>query len=1504
MAAPPRPATYGLATQLRTPPLDGSPFSPSTTDPSSVRSSPHKVTPAMRDDKSPRLFTMPQWGAKESPRTASSADGHGSPRSDGRGGLDEQTWQNVRGEAAGERGYPVPNKAKGLHARNHSSPQNGNPNRFQSNGLPSRPPRPDSPSRQKGTPTTAPLPPPVPRPTEVTATGAPIFNKVDFNFGQSQPLDLGIKLDPVYSTYKASKSTPNVSSPASKSDADESGTPYAAQVRVSVAQRVERAPSFRKASLAELNLDNMRRASQATTSSNRSSLVERTSGEGTLTAPQLRPPRAASPGGTARPIGQGMRSSYAGSTTSSQGGDGRAPPVVFRRASSVYIPNPSSAPPAALMAPSTSSGGGGIIPTPGQTPQAAITPGSKLPLNLLTLARRTAHISDVPGYAWRLNLLEKLELIMGSFLTVANAEAILSIGNGPEKRKSNRSESRKSQIGMPTSFNSPDSSSSKSSKRHSSKAPEPKTFFGRMKRALSNPGVHVPKETPPPLPTSKKAVFGVPLAQVAEYGFVTSMIAGQRHDLPGVTFSTVEEIYRRGQGTKVPGLMQLQGEPGRVAKLVQIYDSPPDYGEHHDLSIESIHNVTSLLKRYLRDLPEPVLDQRLWRLYLAACVDSQNPLKSRIACAQIILRLLPTPNFSLLVYLIAFLSQMPLFPENQLSLEAVSGIFGSSVMAPRPEMEKKPTKGAMVITGPTESFEAIGEVIKKGQEALLWLLNHWSSVADGLLEPDFDIDPSTVLDKHVPAPTLNVEVPPQSPVSLHIKQPAPPVPVQQQLQQPRQAPQPPPAIPVEPYQDVEDELRSWQPQGRNLSPPIEQRTLEISQAEQFSDVRQSYDSPTGSPQVETLQSPNLSLGGGASPVIRAGSRTSHRSHHRSPSIQHSQQLGTPRASGLATPKSPSSVYDVEDSGPPTPQKEVSQPFFSGAALLAQNGIRKLPLTQNALPQVPRRDEDDEDELEAEEVDEDEDEDEDEQDRPHGQLLLPPHDPLLIAPPEEDLSPTNRGSGAAASDSSPSFDNSEEHPRLDPPSEASSERSESVVTPRESQSMAGGQGMNGFRKSSVSEQTGEYRLSGGATHQVLDDMLDYDDNTSVYSFPSPPINLPTRPSPFLPPSPFLTQDEIDAALASEREKELEHLPPPVNPADYADYAIPASGVKGQPYQPQPPAGADVKPAPVLEEKLFTPKANGAADEQEEEDEQPSSTSTAKAGPSRDVEKLLATGPSALAAVGDSAFSSPATTSAATSFAGHDEEEEEQEGPPVPLKHSPYKPSHRHTASVPTTSSPRLASSTRSPRPASTASTAKALSPVLASEFEPKRASLPASDTPGAAPAALLRSKDDQLLEAQQAAEQHRKEVQALWKQLTDLELERADERKEMHGLRKEVEGFKERMTKRLSRGLNEQEKKKLDEAVRRASDAEEREKRRDEEHRKAKEDVELFRLEAQHARDEAARAHEEVGEVRGELRKVEELRRKEQDDARATIEALEAQLSSIRAVLLGGAGIKI
>ncbi|KDE06906.1 hypothetical protein MVLG_02794 [Microbotryum lychnidis-dioicae p1A1 Lamole] len=380
----------------------------------------------------------------------------------------------------------------------------------------------------------------------------------------------------------------------------------------------------------------------------------------------------------------------------------------------------------------------------------------RLPGNFLSLARRTAHISDTVGYAWRLALLEKLETITGSFLTIEDAEAILSIGASPASAATNRANHRKSLIGMPAvrlpsqrKLHKSNNRSSSSSTELAAESGARNTFFNKMKRALGAPVAESEKSETSTKTQPSKGIFGVPLTVAAEYGFMTSMIAGQRHELPGVCFSAVEEIYRRGQGMNVPGLLVNHGETSRVAKLVAIYNTAPEYGEQHDLSIESIHNVTALLKKYLCDLPEPVLDQRLWKLFLSACVYSTNSIKVRVTSAQVILRLLPTPNFSLLVYMVAFLSQIPLFPENRLSRESVSHIVGAMLMSPRdpsPQSQSRGSKLLAHITGPTDTIYSSANG-KRAEEALLWLLKHWSLVADGLLEPEFDVDVDAVLDR-------------------------------------------------------------------------------------------------------------------------------------------------------------------------------------------------------------------------------------------------------------------------------------------------------------------------------------------------------------------------------------------------------------------------------------------------------------------------------------------------------------------------------------------------------------------------------------------------------------------------------------------------------------------------------------------------------------------------------------------------------------------------------------
>lgn len=312
-------------------------------------------------------------------------------------------------------------------------------------------------------------------------------------------------------------------------------------------------------------------------------------------------------------------------------------------------------------------------------------------------------------------------------------------------------------------------------------------------------------------------------------------------------------------------------------------------------------------------------------------------------------------------------------------------------------------------------------------------------------------------------------------------------------------------------------------------------------------------------------------------------------------------------------------------------------------------------------------------------------------------------------------------------------------------------------------------------------------------------------TSVYSFPAPPISPASAPGPppILTPSPVLAQANVDVAETAEYASESVSVPLAPNVA--ADRNDENGGLE---------------------------MPNGVASPEEQIPAQPADGEALAQATSRDF-------------VENEAAVSPAD--------GMDDEAP----PPLPQK-SATPNGIGINGLPPSRTSPTLRLSDYEP-----------LEPVGAQAS-------PSNPNPGRASAILLRSVDEQLRETQQLVEKQRHEVQSLWKQLTDLELERTAERAEMIDLRQEVESFKERMSKRFSRSLNEQEKKKLETAELRARDAEAR---------------------MQNAQEEARRAQ-------AELAQVEEKRWKEQADAKSQIEALEAQLSSIRAVLLGGAGLKM
>ena len=91
----------------------------------------------------------------------------------------------------------------------------------------------------------------------------------------------------------------------------------------------------------------------------------------------------------------------------------------------------------------------------------------------------------------------------------------------------------------------------------------------------------------------------------------------------------------------------------------------------------------------------------------------------QVAVARDLLRLLPTHSFSLIVYLCAFFTQVPLCPENGITFEDIGRIFGPPVF---------------------------GGPVPAARRMMVWFLKRWNRVSDGLLDADPNSDDSVDAD--------------------------------------------------------------------------------------------------------------------------------------------------------------------------------------------------------------------------------------------------------------------------------------------------------------------------------------------------------------------------------------------------------------------------------------------------------------------------------------------------------------------------------------------------------------------------------------------------------------------------------------------------------------------------------------------------------------------------------------------------------------------------------------
>jgi hypothetical protein len=206
-----------------------------------------------------------------------------------------------------------------------------------------------------------------------------------------------------------------------------------------------------------------------------------------------------------------------------------------------------------------------------------------------------------------------------------------------------------------------------------------------------------------------------------------------------------------------PGLFVMLPNRRRCDELVDHFNYGPSFGEGFNLKGESTPDVCCLLSTFLMALPEPLIDPAFFEPLFRWCVrpscrrdDEKRDIEAKheddariaaqrrgeqlkrrdlpsktspiqwtkkeerkneelerpqIAVAVILLKFLPSAHFALLVYLLGFFTELPICPDNGMTLEESTKKFAERMMG-----------------GPKAN----------SRKVMMWLLTRWPRILDGL----------------------------------------------------------------------------------------------------------------------------------------------------------------------------------------------------------------------------------------------------------------------------------------------------------------------------------------------------------------------------------------------------------------------------------------------------------------------------------------------------------------------------------------------------------------------------------------------------------------------------------------------------------------------------------------------------------------------------------------------------------------------------------------------------
>ncbi|NXQ27627.1 RHG24 protein, partial [Alaudala cheleensis] len=153
--------------------------------------------------------------------------------------------------------------------------------------------------------------------------------------------------------------------------------------------------------------------------------------------------------------------------------------------------------------------------------------------------------------------------------------------------------------------------------------------------------------------------------------------------------------FIRQRGLKEEGLFRLPGQANLVKELQDAFDcgEKPSFDSNTD-----VHTVASLLKLYLRELPEPVVPYAKYEDFLscAKMLSKEEEAGLKELVKQV--KSLPAVNYNLLKYICRFLDEVQSYSGvNKMSVQNLATVFGPNILRPKVEDPLTIMEGTVVV---------------------------------------------------------------------------------------------------------------------------------------------------------------------------------------------------------------------------------------------------------------------------------------------------------------------------------------------------------------------------------------------------------------------------------------------------------------------------------------------------------------------------------------------------------------------------------------------------------------------------------------------------------------------------------------------------------------------------------------------------------------------------------------------------------------------------------------